>query len=69
MPKITIEEKDYNTEDFNEEQTKVYNEIVFVSGEMDRLAYTYRTLDARRNMLANLIVAEEVPAEVEASDG
>ena len=52
MPKITIDEKDYYTDDFTEDQMKAYNEIVFCSIEQKRLAYT---LDLLKNKVAELI--------------
>lgn len=52
MPKITIDEKDYYTDDFTEDQMKAYNEIAFCNSEQQRLAYT---LDLLKNKVAELI--------------
>lgn len=55
MAKITINDKDYYTDDFNEEQQKAYQEIQMASAELDRMSYVGRVLDARRQQLAGLI--------------
>ena len=67
MPKLTIDEKDYYTEDFNEEQKKVYAEIQAASSEISRMDYVMQVLQARTSFLAGQIVdladKEEAPAE------
>ena len=55
MAKITINDKDYYTDDFNEEQSKAYQEIQIASAELDRMSYVGRVLDARRQALAGMI--------------
>ena len=69
MAKITIDEKDYYTEDFNEEQNKIYNEVAYVKDQADRHRYLTSILDARMNQLASMIVAaadkEEEVSEAE----
>lgn len=37
MPKLSINDKEYNTDDFNEEQLKLYNEVVVATDQMRRL--------------------------------
>jgi len=71
MPKITINNKDYYTDDFNEDQMKMYTEINLAREEMGRMDYLMRVLDARCNQLGGLIVSiAEQPTEevVEESD-
>jgi len=69
MAKITIDEKDYYTEDFNEEQNKIYNEVAYVKDQADRHRYLTSILDGRMNQLAAMIVAaadkEEEVSEAE----
>ena len=66
MAKIKINETDYYTDDFNEDQMKMYNEIQIASSEMDRIAYTHQVLSARRESLAGMIV--EVAKETQVDD-
>ena len=64
MPKLTINDKDYYTDDFNEDQMKAYNEIGLAREEMGRMDYLMRVLDARCNQLGGMIVEiAETPAE------
>lgn len=56
MPKLTINEKEYYTDDFNEEQMSAYNEINAARAEMSRMDYLMRVLDARCNLLGGVIV-------------
>ena len=67
MAKITINEIDYYTDDFNEEQQKAYAEIQLVSAELNRMDYVSAVLLARRNTLGGMIakLAEETPIEAE----
>ena len=69
MAKITIDEKDYYTEDFNEEQNKIYTEVAYVKDQADRYRYLTSILDGRMNQLAAMIVAaadqEEEVSEAE----
>jgi len=65
MPKLTINDKEYDTEDFNEDQTAMYNEIRIAKQEMQRCEYVYKVLEARCNQLAGMIEAKPE----EATDG
>jgi len=66
MPKLSINEKDYYTDDFNEDQMKMYTEINLAREEMARMDYLMRVLDARCNQLGSMIVQiAETPAEDE----
>jgi hypothetical protein len=65
MPKLTINDKEYDTEDFNEDQTAMYNEIMIAKQEMKRCEYVYKVLEARCNQLAGMIEAKPE----EATDG
>ena len=68
MAKITIDNTDYYTEDFNEEQNKIYNEVVYVKEQVDRYKYLTTILDARMTVLANMIVSVADSKEEEVSD-
>ena len=63
MAKITINDVEYNSDDFNEEQTKLYNEILYAKDQGDRLRYTAGVLDARAANLAEAIVKADKPEE------
>ena len=56
VPKLTINDKDYYTDDFNEDQMKMYQEINLAREEMGRMDYLMRVLDARCNKLGGMIV-------------
>ena len=69
MPKLTINDTEYNTEDFNENQTAMYNEVMIARTEMNRIEYIFKVLEARCNQLAGMIEqASKAPAE-ENADG
>ena len=57
MPKLTINDAEYDTEDFNEEQMAMYNEVMIAKQEMNRCEYVFKVLEARRNQLAGMILA------------
>lgn len=67
MPKLNINEKDYYTDDFNEQQMSMYREISIAREEMNRMQYLMQVLDARCNMLGGMIV-EIAEAETEEAD-
>ena len=56
MPKLTINNVEYNTEDFNEEQTTLYNKVMLAQDEMQRLDVTFSSLQGLSNTLAAQIV-------------
>ena len=58
MPKLTINDKEYDTEDFNEDQIAMYNEIMIAKQEMQRCEYVFKVLEARCNQLAGMIEAK-----------
>ena len=72
MPKLTIDDKDYYTDDFNREQMSAYNEMTVARSEMQRMEYLMRVLDDRTKVLANFIVDEatkqEEPDETKTSE-
>lgn len=68
MAKITIDDVEYQTDDFTESQNSIYQEMLVARSEMQRLEYTYRVLEARTKMLAELL-ATAPEEEEEGSDG
>lgn len=70
MAKLTIDGKDYYTDDFNEEQLGMHQEITIAQSEMGRMDYLTKVLQARCNMLGGMIVemAEKKDSETEESD-
>lgn len=70
MPKLKINETEYYTDDFNEEQMSMYREITVAREEMNRMQYLMQVLDARCNMLGGMIVeiAEEETDEAQTSE-
>ena len=65
MAKIVINEKDYYTDDFNEDQMKMYQEIGLAREEMSRMNYLMQVLDARCNMLGGMIVEAAEQNDIE----
>lgn len=72
MPKLTIDDKEYYTDDFNKEQMSAYNEMTAARSEMQRMDYLIRVLDDRTKVLANFIITEankqEEPDETKTSE-
>lgn len=68
MPKLSINDKEYNTDDFNEEQLKLYNEAVVATDQMRRLEVQHKALEGLSNVLASQIVeaGEDAEAKPEA---
>jgi len=64
MAKLTINDTDYYTDDFNEDQMKMYQEVQIASSEIERLSYLVNVLKARQEMLAGMIV-QAAESEVE----
>ena len=64
MAKLTINDTDYYTDDFNEEQMKMYQEVQIASSEIERMSYLVNVLKARQEMFAGMIV-QATESEVE----
>jgi hypothetical protein len=64
MAKLTINDTDYYTDDFNEEQMKMFQEVQIASSEIERMSYLVNVLKARQEMLAGMIV-QAAESEVE----
>jgi len=66
MAKLTIDDVEYNTDDFTEEQGGVYKQLMLAQDEMARAELNFRALEAASNAMAGRIV-ELANAEPEAS--
>ena len=69
MAKITIDDDEYQTDDYNDHQKKIYEEILFARSEMQRLEYTFNVLSERTKMLAVSLTNASEQVEEEVSDG
>jgi hypothetical protein len=65
MTKLTIDDTDYYTEDFNETQTRLYNDVMFATDQMKRLEMQFKALEGMTNVLASQIVEAGKDAEDE----
>lgn len=55
MAKLTVDEKEYETDDFNDEQRSVYNELVYVSNVLQQQEYVMRATDSRKKYLVDVL--------------
>ena len=71
MAKLTINDVEYNTDDFTEEQAGLYNQIMLARDEMARAELTFKALEAASNAIAGSIekLANADPDEKASSDG
>ena len=70
MAKLTIDDKEYYTDDFNEEQIGMHQEISIAQSEIGRMDYLTKVLQARCNLLGGMIVEiaeQEEPDETKTS--
>lgn len=63
MAKITINDKVYYTDDFNEQQMRAYQEIQAATAELQRMDYVMAVVNARREFLASQIEAMATPKD------
>lgn len=63
MPRLSINDVEYNTDDFNEEQIKLYNEVTVATDQMRRLEVQHKALEGLSNVLASQIVEAGEDAE------
>jgi hypothetical protein len=68
MAKLTIDDKDYYTDDFNEDQMSMHQEITLAQSEIGRMDYLSKVLQARCNLLAASIVEIAGKEESEKTD-
>jgi len=55
MAKLTINDTDYNTDDFTEDQMGLYNQILLARDEMSRAELNFKALEAASSVLAGRI--------------
>lgn len=48
MTKLTINDKEYDTDNFTEDQLGMLRDIEMAQSEVNRLAYSHQVMDARR---------------------
>jgi hypothetical protein len=53
MTTITLNDKEYNVEDFTEEQKKIFGEIVFADNLIKQLNYQAANLAQRKDNIVN----------------
>lgn len=56
MSKITINDKEYETEDFTQEQLNILREVQLAASEVERLAYLGTVLDERRSAIVQTLL-------------
>lgn len=59
MPKIKIGEQEMYSDDMNEEQKKIFNEVMYCREIKERLAYQVETMEMREAGLAQMILDAE----------
>tara|TARA_B100000497_G_scaffold16391_1_gene19063 strand:- start:52 stop:252 length:201 start_codon:yes stop_codon:yes gene_type:complete len=60
MSKITIDEKEYETDDFTEQQSDILKELLYVKEEVRRLDYLTQVMDNRlKDLISSLNTALE----------
>tara|TARA_R110000744_G_scaffold347082_1_gene452629 strand:+ start:291 stop:500 length:210 start_codon:yes stop_codon:yes gene_type:complete len=69
MPKLTINDVEYDTDDFTGKQIALYNQILLARDEMSRADLTFKALEAASNAMAGQIEELDNEPEEEASDG
>ena len=58
MPKVTINDIEYETEDFTEEQMSAFNELRINQDERDRASYRMHLLTERSKQLTSVFSQE-----------
>ena len=58
MPKVTINDIEYETEDFTEEQMSAFNELRINQDERDRASYRMHLLTERSKQLSSVFSQE-----------
>ena len=69
MAKITIDDVEYQTDDFTEKQQEIYQDMLIARSEMQRIEYLHSVLEGRTKMLAKLLATAPEEEAEEASDG
>jgi len=59
MAKLTINDKEVYTDDFSEEQNKIFSEVQMLSSEIYRLEYQVTLMKGRQQTLAEMLLPED----------
>ena len=59
MAKLTINDKEVYTDDFDEEQNKIFSEVQMLSSEISRLEYQAALMKNRQQILAEMLLPED----------
>ena len=68
MAKLTINDKEVYTDDFDEEQNKIFSEVQMLSSEIYRLEYQVALMKNRQQILAEMLLPEDFKDEDTNSD-
>ena len=68
MAKLTINDKEVYTDDFDEEQNKIFSEVQMLSSEIYRLEYQAAIMKNRQQILAEMLLPEDSKDEDTNSD-
>ena len=68
MAKLTINDKEVYTDDFDEEQNKIFSEVQMLSSEVYRLEYQAALMKNRQQILAEMLLPEDSKDEDTNSD-
>lgn len=68
MAKLTINDKEVYTDDFDEEQNKIFSEVQMLSSEISRLEYQAALMKNRQQILAEMLLPEDSKDEDTNSD-
>ena len=68
MAKLTINDKEVYTDDFDEEQDKIFSEVQMLSSEISRLEYQAALMKNRQQILAEMLLPEDSKDEDTNSD-
>ena len=65
MANVVVNEKTYEIDETNEDQVKIYNELVFNNGVQKQVDYELTLLKARQDFLIKALSDMVVPKEEE----
>lgn len=68
MAKLTINDKEVYTDDFDEEQNKIFSEVQMLSSEISRLEYQAALMKNHQQILAEMLLPEDSKDEDTNSD-
>ncbi len=69
MANVVVNEKTYEIDETNEDQVKIYNELVLNEGSQRKVDYELALLKTRQEFLISLLSDMVSPEEEEEGDG